>query len=60
MPRSYSGMLCYQHTTIIAVRPSVMEGQRKRFDPETPVGVSQAVEGRKLELGDLSEWQSWH
>ena len=31
------------------------EGQRKRFDLETPAVVSRAVERRKLKLGDLCE-----
>ena len=43
-----------------SVRPSVTEGQRKRFDLETPAAVSRAVVRRKLELGDLCERQSWH
>ena len=58
----------YHYTKIIVVRPSVRlsvrlsvtEGQRKRFDLETPAAVSRAVERRKLELGDLYERQSWH
>ena len=43
-----------------SVHPSVTEGQRKRFDLETPAAVSRAVERRKLEVGDLCERQSWH
>ena len=54
----------YHYTKIIVVHlsvcPSVTEGQLKRFDLETPEAVSQAMERRKLELGDLCEWQSWH
>ena len=43
-----------------SIRPSVAEGQRKRFDLETPAAVSRAVEHRKVELGDLCERQSWY
>ena len=30
------------------------------FDLEIQVAVSLAMEHKKLELGDLCEWQSWH
>ena len=51
----------YNHyTKITVVRLSVTEGQQKRFDLETPAAVSQAMECKKLELGDLCEQQSWH
>ena len=49
----------HYYTTII-VRLSVMEGQWKQFDLETPVAVSRAVERRKLELRDICKRQSWH
>ena len=44
----------------LSVRPFVTEGQRKRFDLETPAAVSRAMVRRKLELGDPCERQSWH
>ena len=43
------------HTNIIDVRLSVMEGQQKRFDLEIQEAVSLAMEHRKLEIHDLCE-----
>ena len=37
-----------------------MEGQQEQFDLETQEAVSRAMDRKKLELGVLCEWQSWH
>ena len=50
-------LFVYNYTQIVFVRLSVTGG---RFDPETQEAVSLAIERKKLELGDLCEWQRWH
>ena len=50
--------LVYHHHNIN--RPSVTGGQRKQFDLKKQGTVSLAVEGKKLEIGDLCERQSSH
>ena len=50
----------FSYAYILSICPSVMGGQRKRFDLETKEAVSLATERWKLELSDLCERQSWH
>ena len=35
----------------------IMEGQRKKFDPEIQELVSRTIQLSKQEVGDLCEWQ---
>ena len=43
-----------------SVRPSVTEGQRKRFDPEKQEAVSLAIERQELELSNPCDRQPWY
>ena len=52
--------LCIRPSVCPSVRPSVMEGQWKRFDPEKQEAVSLAIERQKLELGNHCDRQPWH